>query len=269
MSPSSGSLLAEIQRDVLDESKSLASVLRKCIVLGGEANSAPLRTWATLELRGYGPDGELPDFRIIAASLHIDGVSGYNQISGQMISPRMLPEGIRDRIDETYELRAGVGEIEAMIQQAEGSHIHLGLPMGADIAALMNRSLDNGVQQITRIYRSISVTSLRGVLDHIRTRLTELVGELRALMPDDQDSPTEEQVGQALNVAVHGSPNAQVHLVTSQASGRGQSSVQQAEEPQTPPEPGFWTTNRRIGGFLVGLATVIGTVVAVIAYVKP
>lgn len=268
MSPSNGSLLAEIQRDVLDESKSLASALRKCIVLGGEANSAPLRTWATLELRGYGLDGDLPDFRIIAASLHIDGISGYNQISGQMISPRALPEGIRERVGETYELRAAVGEIEAMIQQAEGSHIHLGLPMGADIAALMNQSLDSGVQQITRVYRSIAVTSLRGVLDQVRTRLTELVGELRAIMPDDQQSPTAEQVGQALNVAVHGSPNAQVNLVTSQASGSGQSSIKQSAEPQTSPEPGFWTTNRRIGAFVVGLATVIGTVVAVITYLN-
>ncbi|WP_181764074.1 hypothetical protein [Streptomyces albidus (ex Kaewkla and Franco 2022)] len=267
MSSSNGSLLTEIQRDVLDESKSLASALRKCVVLGGEANSAPLRTWATRELRGYEPSDELPEFRVVAGALHIDGIAGYNQITGQMISPRSLPEGIRDHVSETYELRAGVGEIEAMIQQAEGSHVHLGLPMGAEIAAHMNRSLGNGVQQITRVYRAVAVVSLRAVLDHVRTRLVELVGELRAIMPDARAEPTEEQVGQALSVAVHGSPNAQVNLVTSQASGHGQSSTKQSQGPETPTEPGFWTTNRKIGAFVVGLATIVGTVVAVMTYV--
>ncbi|MEU0114771.1 hypothetical protein ABZ137_13855 [Streptomyces bobili] len=268
MSPSSGGLLAEIQRDVLDENKSLASALRKCIVLGGEANSAPLREWATKELRGYDGTDELPDFRVVAASLHIDGIAGYNQITGQMISPRALPEGIREHVGETYELRTGVGEIEAMIDQAEGTHVHLGLPMGADVAALMNHSLDTDMQQITRVYRSVAVTSLRAALDHVRTRLAELVGELRAIMPDDQKEPTQEQVGQALNLAVHGSPNAQVHLVTSQSSGRSQSSIKQTDQSEKPSEPGFWTTNRRIGAFLVGLATIIAATVTVLAFVK-
>ncbi|GAA1353576.1 hypothetical protein [Streptomyces beijiangensis] len=67
-------------------------------------------------------------------------------------------------------------------------------------------------------------------------------------------------------MAVHGSPNAQVNLVTSQASGQVQSSIKQGSE--APPEPGFCTTNCRIGAIVVGVATTIGTVVAVITYVK-
>lgn len=35
-------LLAEIERDVLDESKSVAAALRKCLALGGLAKSAEL-----------------------------------------------------------------------------------------------------------------------------------------------------------------------------------------------------------------------------------
>ena len=39
-------LLAEIERDVLDESKSVAAALRNCLALGGHARSAELRDWA-------------------------------------------------------------------------------------------------------------------------------------------------------------------------------------------------------------------------------
>jgi AbiTii len=51
-------LLAEIERDVLDESKSVAAALRRCLALGGQPKSAELRDWASRELRGY-PD-EVP-----------------------------------------------------------------------------------------------------------------------------------------------------------------------------------------------------------------
>jgi hypothetical protein len=52
-------LIGEIERDLLD-GKALAD-LRKCIVLGGRSGSVELRDWASRQLRGYGPDDELPD----------------------------------------------------------------------------------------------------------------------------------------------------------------------------------------------------------------
>ena len=53
-------LLAEIERDVLDESKSVAAALRKCLALGGQAKSAELRDWASRELHGYPDEAAAP-----------------------------------------------------------------------------------------------------------------------------------------------------------------------------------------------------------------
>jgi hypothetical protein len=46
-------LLAQIERDVLDESKPLKSALHQCVLLGGRTGLVDLRDWATRELRGY------------------------------------------------------------------------------------------------------------------------------------------------------------------------------------------------------------------------
>jgi AbiTii len=47
-----GDLVAEIEEDVLDESKSVAAGLRKCLALRGQAKSAELRDRASRELHG-------------------------------------------------------------------------------------------------------------------------------------------------------------------------------------------------------------------------
>ena len=49
--------MAEIERDVLDESRSVASARRKCLTLGGRANSADLRAFLT----GRMPRWQVPE----------------------------------------------------------------------------------------------------------------------------------------------------------------------------------------------------------------
>ena len=80
--------LEEIERDLLDDSKSLATALRKAVTLGGELKSVPLREWASRELRGYedGQDGkELPDYRRVSAPLLIDGATMRGIVKRQQL----------------------------------------------------------------------------------------------------------------------------------------------------------------------------------------
>jgi AbiTii len=67
-----GGLLSQIEQDVLDEGKSIGSALRRCMLLGSRTGSSQLRDWATLELKGYPVPAEVPDYRVIAAGLHLD-----------------------------------------------------------------------------------------------------------------------------------------------------------------------------------------------------
>ncbi|MGR4853958.1 AbiTii domain-containing protein [Streptomyces sp. LARHCF252] len=253
-------LLAQIEQDVLDDTKPLAGALRKCVVLGGHAGSAALREWAQRELRGYeGVDlADVPSYRVVVTPLKVDAAVGNGFVTGQQISPGALPDFARDAISNELPLRMGIGELEAAARRVSESDNVLKLqpPQAADLVRLMNHEIGNPRQHITELYWAVAPPALMGVLDQVRTALADLVSELRATMSSDDDNlPTPEQIGQALNVAVHGN-RSRVVVTNAQASGESSASVVPAAEE----EPGlFGTTGRRIGAVVVGLATVIGT----------
>ena len=82
-------------------------MLRKVIALGGQAGSAELRDWATRELRGYGADDEIPEYRKVGAPLQIDGSNIRFAIRGQTISSWHMPEIARDTITTDVTLPMG------------------------------------------------------------------------------------------------------------------------------------------------------------------
>ena len=108
-------LLEQIEDDSLDGKKSVADALRKCIALGGRAGNEELRAWASRELQGYEKPDDVPDYRIVAAPLVIDGVAGFNYVTRQQISAHDLPDAAQEAgISETLHLTSGVGELEEM-----------------------------------------------------------------------------------------------------------------------------------------------------------
>lgn len=267
MSKRHHNLITQIETDVLDESKPLAATLRKCITLGGQAVSADLRTWAARELRGYGPDEELPQYRVVGAPILVDGVTIRHRITGERISAGDLPDVVAEHVGEDVRLGTGIGGIEALIHQAESADDHslkLSLPGGAEITRMMNGMNGDRSRRVTDVYWSVSAASLRGVTDQVRTVLTELVAELRAGMADGDEAPSAEVANQAVSVAVHGSKS-RITVTSAQASAGSVATID--AEGSAPQEPGSWTRSRRIGAMIVGLATIAGAVAAVLAII--
>lgn len=193
--------LARLERDVLDDSVPLASLLRQVLVMGGRSASEPLRAWAQRELKGYASAiDELPDYRKIPAQLEADSIAGGSQFKGQHISPRDLPEALRDTIKEEVGLPWGIAEIQATASHAgPGKHIKLAMGGMTDVARALTKEerQRNPYIYVHSVYWSVSVAALEGVLDQIRTRLAEFVAELRATMAPGEEEPTPEQVRQA------------------------------------------------------------------------
>jgi AbiTii len=253
-------LIAQIEQDALDDTVPVATALRKCIVLGGRSGSEPLRDWATRELKGYGGEDELPDYRIIRAPLMVDGVAGNVQVTQQQIPASSIPEFARDRINEQLELRDGVGNLEALVKRDE---IKLQPPMASDLVRLMNHESENPYQHIVSLYWGVSPAALHGVLDQIRTALTQLVGELRANVPEHDAVPSADAVNQAVNVVVTGK-RSRVNVTAAQASGPEATATSTVETAPPPEESGFWTRWRKIGAFIVGAASVAGVVISIV-----
>lgn len=251
-------LMSEIERDVLDGNTSLADALRKCVVLGGKAGSAELREWASRELRGYQSAEETPLYRKPAAVLKVDAISGNTHITGQQFSPNQLPDFVAEHVGEEVLLGTGIGEIEGLLAQARanGGSVRLSIPQSADVALYMDRKIGDPFQKILAIYWVLSESAIRGVLDHVRTTLAELVAEMRARMPDSDDTPSAAVADQAVNVAVHGK-HSRVKVTAAQARDSGSHEVHSGGGALQGGSP--W---RRIGAALVGVATIIGAIIA-------
>jgi len=248
--------MSEIERDLLD-GRPVEDVLRKLIILGGLARSSALRDWASQELRGY-PEvlvDELPPYRKVLGVIQLDAIVGRGTVAHQTIGANELPEGIREHITNHVPLWQGIGEVQALIDHhASGEALRFGLPDERLIARLMDRASKDPSQRITSIYWSVSVSSLTGVVDQVRTRLAELLGELRASTPEGI-TPAAADVAAAVNVVVRGKGN----RVTIAQAGRAESVSAGARADD---ETRFWTVGKKVGAFLVGLASIAGVIIA-------
>ncbi len=199
-------LLSQIEQDVLDDGKSIGSALRRCMLLGSRTGSSQLCEWATLELKGYPVPVEVPDYRVIAAGLHLDAVTARAVIKGQPISSRSLPDFVAEHLSERLPLTQAVDELEALAARFEDSceYLKLAPPMAAEIASFMNYQIGDPYQQIQTIYWSVHPSVIRGVLGQVRTVLTEFVAELRAAVGESEELPSPGQTNDAFQVAVSG-----------------------------------------------------------------
>lgn len=77
-------LLRSLRERLLDESESLAGLLRACLLLGAETGSESLRQWARYELNGYGEGIELPSYRKLPSPIiEVNYVSGSTRATKQ------------------------------------------------------------------------------------------------------------------------------------------------------------------------------------------
>lgn len=215
-------LLGEIEAGAHDTQSDLVAVLRKCIALGGATGSEALRDWASRELKGYGPDHPVPDYRKAEAPLLLDGMTtsptSLTKVTGQTMTPNMLPDFARDKIDTEVVFPQPIAEIEEMLRRArkdEGHAIRLSPPGMSLLLPLINQELGDH-QHVERFYWSVSEISLAGILDVVRTNLVELVAEMRAGTPAGQALPTPEVANQVVNFVINGKGN---RVVTNQVSG--------------------------------------------------
>lgn len=252
------SLLAEIERGGRDYRVPLKTVLLTCISLGGQTQNAELRDWASREMNGYrDDDSAIPQYRVIHAPLKIDGATMGGTVKGQQISSFQLPDVAKNVLTEEVKLAFGVGDLENLARAAERegkSTVKLVPDGGADLVMLMNHEAEPG-NTVMNLYWDVSVARINGALDQIRTRLVQLVAEMRATMGEDESEPTSEQAAQAVNVVFHGGKRHQVNVNTAQAASGG-SSIATAAAPAKHKES-WWTK-----GVLIW--TVIGVLVAVI-----
>lgn len=242
----------------MDETRPLSGALRKCLVLGSQTGSAELRRWAERELRGYDnvPAGELPDYRLVHAGLCIDALTpaggGVLQNNAQPVNRYAIPAACRAVVDEPALIRNGVTELAQLAQQADAVNGSIKIvPHGADELAVLIAQEQRAPINITSVYWNVGPATLHGLLDQVRTRLVQLVTELRASTSADAPALSAARVSQVMrDIRIQGNQN-QLSLTIG-----GQSPDTSGSQ-----QSGRWAP----WGLFVAALGSIGTVVAAVA----
>ncbi|MGP9651506.1 AbiTii domain-containing protein [Glutamicibacter sp. AOP38-B1-38] len=188
-------LLQSLRERILDESESLAGLLRKCLALGVETKSNALRDWARNELHGYGNDDDLPEYRKLRSPpIKMDSMSGNYSTTGQIITRLQVPPKPREFIAEKFIIQQPVEELEELAKEKSLSFSSEGLSYAQ---SLWNSNL-NPFQQIINMSYTMNGSAITGILSKIRTQLMELIMDLTSDTPLT-DLPRKDRVDQAVS----------------------------------------------------------------------
>ncbi|MBK3586637.1 hypothetical protein JHN49_24015 [Streptomyces sp. MBT57] len=266
--------LEQLERAVLDDTASLASALRQCLLLAGYAHHEELRAWALKELEGYQTRDELPSHRKVPAALeaeitlHLPGqiIRGHTQ----RISVIQLPQSARERgIGESAPIRQGVRELEGLIAISDRL-IRLSPPGSAEYVLEMTQwqqEHGNESTEFTGLNWAIAKPSIESVLDHVRTRLTQFVAEVRAAMPAGQQNPDPNQIDSAAQQAlnIRGGDNSTFHITAPNAKAdRGGTASANVNEPAPAAPQPWWHRTAVIWTAVAAVAAIAGVIATVL-----
>ncbi|WP_336215022.1 AbiTii domain-containing protein [Nonomuraea sp. LPB2021202275-12-8] len=103
------------------------------------------------------------------------------------------------------------------LARKSNEHVDLGPPGASGLVVYINAQQAGTGLHVESLYWRVSTTQIRGILQHVRNILIELVAELLATTPGDQDIPSAEAADQAINVFLHGGERHKVNVTVAQS----------------------------------------------------
>ena len=201
------SLLDDIQKDLLGESSSTASTLRKARVLADRLESPDLRQWAKSELEGYGKDDELPNYRKLHLPIVGTLTDGFRQYKNFQVPSFNLPDDLREMATK-FHVTENVAAVEGILNASEDTFERKHPP---ELTGLLNKHLqiDGGLLESSS--QKVPKYLYSAILDSVKSRLLEFVLELQKndVNPDEPNSERtdEELVRGAVVNHIYGNNN--------------------------------------------------------------
>lgn len=175
-------LLQEIHSAIIDSSIPLTSVLRRCKVLAVRQNQKAFKEWIDQELKGYPSIRDIPEYRIIRdLNCYGDFISVNRSaapLKGMEISFSNLDEAFRQRLTLKC-LNQGVNTIENLATRARQSEKGiLNIDWPTEIAKKFTYGTGDWI--CTRVWTSVPVVSITGVLEAIRDITLDFVLDIES-----------------------------------------------------------------------------------------
>ena len=204
------SLVAQLQKGVLDSSVPISDILRKAKVLAHLLKSEELKSWVDAELKGYASADDLPAYRKFSP-VNLGTFVGFNKVVRNVPFPvALLPDDIREF--GAMEFRHGVGEIEASAVQAENENLRVQWPPEVVILAREHVPMSDG-SVLVEAWKPFSKSQFVGILAQIRNHLLDFLLELQQINPEVLESEeairavSREKVQTVVQTIIHGGQN--------------------------------------------------------------
>ena len=169
------SLFQDIQASVLNEDKSLASVLLKLKLLASHLESEPLAAWVRQELEGYETD-EVPPYRTANVAYRGTFSAPFgSEMKNAPIPPALINEIAGEHFTR-YKLKTSISAISAL---TEGT---LRID-GADLPLLLQGKVHPSYT-CNEVFGIISATDLVRVLDAVRSKILDFTIAIGKQHPD-------------------------------------------------------------------------------------
>ena len=211
LSKDDGSLVAQLQKEVVDSGVPISDILRKAKILASLLKNEEFKHWVDVELKGYANPDDLPDYRKFKP-VNLGTFAGPNKLINNVAFPvALLPDDIRE-FAASMEIRHGVGEIEASAAQAENDNLRVLWPPEVVILAREHVPMSDG-SVLVEAWKPFPKSQFVGILDQIRNRLLDFLLELQQINPEVLESEDavraipEDKVQNIFQTIIHGGQN--------------------------------------------------------------
>lgn len=203
-------ILKEIRDEIINESVSLSSILRKARVLASLLKHSDFEKWVLSELNGYNQDDpSIPDYR----KLYVESIGDFSGPFGSggrnlPIPTLNLPDYIQKFANETNIIQ-GIKSIESLVENGKSDSLVINWP--ADLIAVCQSK----IYQHMNLYSArkvLSKSQFEQILDTVRNKLLDFILELIEKNPDIDDEEkinkiSSKQVNSAFESHISGSYN--------------------------------------------------------------
>lgn len=158
-------LVEEIQRDALNPSTPVSTILRKVKVAAAKLKLGNVESWVEKELNGY-TNCPIPDYRVLYGK-----PQALNPYQGWI--PIILNDDEHNTALSKVDCRQSVSSFEDLIARTSTSFVEMPLPPG------VIRALNSGLEfEFGRMSVHLSVIQIQGVIDTVRNAALDWAIEL-------------------------------------------------------------------------------------------
>ena len=167
-------LVQSIHADLLDETKSVASILLKVRTLAARLGSDIMGQWVSHESNGYPPDVEVPNYRKLPVRF-VGNFSTPREICRNEIPPYIVQK-LAGKHWVEHEFRQSICEVDYLIQQHQQHNVDIQLD-AANLPLILGDKVYLGMN-CTSVTASTSANGLFSLRHTVRDRLLTLILDL-------------------------------------------------------------------------------------------